>query len=230
MRIFLVLIAIGLTGCGVARSPFDVPALQASDIPVEARPAVVAFDDVMTKMMPVIEKSCKAGPPERNCDFLVLIDTNIEQPPNAFQTEDETGRPVIGFTVSLLLDVQNQDEMALVLGHEAAHHMLGHLTTQSELAEGHGAVFGNIARSAGANPRAIRQIEDLGRAVGARRFSKQFELEADALGAKLAKDGGFDPLRGIEYFLRIADPGNKFLGTHPANSRRYETVVQAIRS
>jgi len=31
-------------------------------------------------------------------------------------------------------------------------------------------------------------------------------------------------LRGSEFFFRIPDPGNKFLGTHPANADRLSTI------
>lgn len=34
----------------------------------------------------------------------------------------------------------------------------------------------------------------------------------------------YDPLRGAEFFTRIPDPGNRFLGTHPPNAARLETV------
>ena len=39
---------------------------------------------------------------------------------------------------------------------------------------------------------------------------------------------GYDPVRGAAYFTRIPDPGNKFLGTHPPNASRIETVRQAV--
>jgi predicted Zn-dependent protease len=67
----------------------------------------------------------------------------------------------------------------------------------------------------------------LGASVGSRQYSKEYELEADALGAEIAFAAGYDPLRGAAYFDRIPDPGDRFLGTHPANARRKE-VVRAV--
>lgn len=68
---------------------------------------------------------------------------------------------------------------------------------------------------------------ELGAAVGARAYSKEFELEADALGARIAALAGYDPVKGAAYFQRIPDPGNEFLGTHPPNAARI-AVVKAV--
>ena len=40
----------------------------------------------------------------------------------------------------------------------------------------------------------------------------------------------FDPLIGAQYFSRIPDPGNSFLGTHPPNAKRLETVRRTLAS
>ena len=70
----------------------------------------------------------------------------------------------------------------------------------------------------------VRAGAQLGARIGARTYSKTFELEADALGALMAARAGYDPLRGADFFFRVPDPGNKFLGTHPANADRLATV------
>ncbi len=66
--------------------------------------------------------------------------------------------------------------------------------------------------------------------VGARRYAKDYELEADALGTVLAWEAGFDPERGAAFFARIPDPGNRFLGTHPPNAQRIDTVRRTLAS
>jgi predicted Zn-dependent protease len=60
--------------------------------------------------------------------------------------------------------------------------------------------------------------------VGARSYSKNFELEADALGTVITHNAGYNPVRGAEFFSQLPDPGNRFLGTHPPNAQRIETV------
>jgi len=39
-----------------------------------------------------------------------------------------------------------------------------------------------------------------------------------------SKRAGYNPVRGAQFFTRIPDPGNRFLGTHPPNAQRIETV------
>ena len=66
--------------------------------------------------------------------------------------------------------------------------------------------------------------------LGARRYSKGFELEADALGTEIAWRAGFDPMVGAQFFSRLPDPGNRFLGTHPPTGQRYEVVAQTMQT
>ncbi len=194
--------------------------------PQAARAAARNFVSVVERVEPVAESVCRANAPGLNCDFRIVVDDRPGQPANAFQTLDERGRPLIAFTVALLRDVQNTDELAFVLGHEAAHHIAGHLARQQRNATIGATVFGELAgRLGGAgNEGAIRTAQQLGAGFGARTYSKDFELEADALGTTIAKRAGYDPIRGAQFFLRIPDPGDRFLGTHPANAQRMEIV------
>ncbi|MEM6308329.1 MAG: M48 family metalloprotease, partial [Pseudomonadota bacterium] len=163
-----------------------------------------------------------------NCDFRIVVDTRANQPPNAFQTLDDTGQPVLGFNVALLRDVRNSDELAFVFGHEAAHHIRGHLARQQSSAIAGSIVGGIFAAVLGADAGAISAAQDLGTVVGARGYSKAHELEADKLGAILAEQAGYDAVKGAQYFLRIPDPGDVFLGTHPPNGDRIQTVRNAV--
>ncbi len=192
------------------------------------RAAARAFVEVVDAVEPVAERICRAEAPRgTNCDYRIVVDDRPGQPPNAFQTLDENGRPIVAFTLALIADVRNADELAFVLSHEAAHHVAGHLARQRVNAEVGAQVFGQLAGAVGgATPEAIRTAQELGAAVGARTYSQDFELEADALGTRIAFAAGFDPVRGAEFFFRIPDPGDRFLGTHPPNAARVEVVRQ----
>jgi predicted Zn-dependent protease len=85
-------------------------------------------------------------------------------------------------------------------------------------------LLGGLATLAGVSPTAVDAATNVGATVGARSYSKDFELEADAIGTVIAKRAGYNPVRGAEYFNRIPDPGDRFLGTHPPNKQRIETV------
>jgi len=183
---------------------------------LDARTAVLNFIEVVETIEPVAEAVCRERASQMNCDFQIVVDDAVNAPPNAFQTVDAQGRPIIAFTVPLIAVARNKDELAFIMAHEAAHHIEGHLgrlqrnaNLGAELA---GAVFGGP------------DARNIGAALGSRVYSKDFELEADALGAVIAIRGGYDPLIGAAFFQRIPDPGNRFLGTHPANADRIATV------
>lgn len=224
----LVLLAsLALAACTV---PPPGPTTGPAPAPQGAQPlpspqaAVDNFTRVVRDVEPVAEAACRARTPQQNCDFLITVDTTRGRPPNAFQTVDAAGRPVIVFTTALIADARNRDELAFILGHEAAHHIEGHLPrTQTNAVAG--AVLGGIIASiGGASGDAVRVAQDIGATVGARTFSKEFELEADTLGTVIAYRAGYDPVAGAAYFTRIDDPGNRFLGSHPPNAQRIETV------
>ena len=179
-------------------------------------------------MEPVAEGLCRTRLPKANCDFQIVVDTRRNQPPNAFQTVDKAGRPIIGFTVALIGDARNEDELAFVLGHEAAHHIAGHLTKTRDTAMAGALLGGLLATLAGADQAAVGTAQDLGATVGARTFSKDFELEADRLGTLISYRAGYDPERGAAFFARIPDPGDQFLGTHPPNASRQKTVRDTL--
>jgi Zn-dependent protease with chaperone function len=186
------------------------------------------FLEVLGRVEPVAEAECRQYNPGANCDFLFLVDDRPGMPPNAFQTLDASGRPILAFTISLISEVRNGDELAFVMSHEAAHHIAGHLDRMDRNALVGAAVFGQIASAAaGATVDSIRQAQMIGAEVGARSYSKEFELEADRLGTLVAIRAGFDPVRGTEFFLRLPDPGNRFMGTHPSNAERIAAVRAA---
>jgi predicted Zn-dependent protease len=192
---------------------------------VDAQNQALNFVAVVRNVEPVAEAECRARNPNANCDFRIVVDDRPGMPPNAFQTRAPDGQPVIAFTLALIGDVRNADELAFVMSHEAAHHVWGHLDRMDEIAAMGADIFGRLASATGeTSPQAIRNAQELGAAVGARTYSKEFELEADALGTVIAAKAGYDPLVGAEFFFRIPDPGNRFLGTHPPTADRVAVV------
>jgi predicted Zn-dependent protease len=163
-----------------------------------------------------------------DCNFIVLLDDRPGQPPNAFHTRDEQGRPVIAFTVALLRDMRSADEIALIFGHEAAHHIADHLPRIQQQAMTGALLGGLVAALSGVDQLTAQRLVNASATVGARRYAKPFELEADRLGAVIAARGGYDPLAGAQIFRRIPDPGNQFLGTHPPNTERLAEIERAV--
>jgi len=191
---------------------------------VNASPAAAAFVAVAEGMEPVIERECRQRAPNLNCDFRIMVDDRRGVPANAYQTLSKQGQPLIIFTEPLIKQAKNRDELAFVLGHEAAHHIENHLARQRENTELGAVVFGGLATALGGNAQSVESAARLGATVGSRSYSKEFELEADALGTILTARAGYNPIRGAEFFNRIPDPGDRFLGTHPPNADRIATV------
>ena len=135
-------------------------------------------------------------------------------------------RTTITFTISLIASVDNADELAFIMSHEAAHHILTHLDRQRRNSAAGAEVFGELATLSGGSANDVARAQELGAAVGARAYSKEFELEADELGTVIAFRAGYNPLIGAGFFARIPDPGNAFLGTHPPNADRLQVVYQ----
>ncbi len=193
---------------------------------IDRQTAARNFVAVVRRVEPVAEAVCRQQAPRSNCDFQIVVDDRPGIPPNALQTLDRNGRPIIVFTLPLIADTRNQDEIAFILSHEAAHHIRGHLARQRQAATLGAQVFGQLASSLGDSGNAVRTAQQLGAAVGARSFSKEFELEADELGTRITARAGYDPLKGAAFFARIPDPGDRFLGTHPPNAERVRIVQQ----
>lgn len=195
--------------------------------------AAANFVAVIDRVEPVAEAFCRRARRDRNCDYGIYVARDVDLPPNAAQTLDQDGNPAIVFTISLIAMARNQDELAFILGHEAAHHIEGHIDqAQAEALKG-ALILGVAAALGGGDQIAVTEAQRLGAAFGARRFSKAHELEADALGTRIAFQAGYDPLLGAAYFNRLPDPGDRFLGTHPPNAERLETVARvtaALRS
>ena len=185
--------------------------------PLSPKQAANNFLGVIRKMEPAVERECVARRTTNiNCDYQFVVDDRLEMEPNAFQTLDDSGRPIIGFTVSLIAAAQNADELAFVVGHEASHHILNHLQRKSSSA------------TAGADSSTIGSIQQMGANVGSRVYSKEWELQADYMGAVVTMNAGYDPVNGAEFFRRMPDPGNQVLGSHPSRSARMAQVQKAV--
>ena len=235
MRILPIAIALALlAGCApvvpppapapAAAAPKTAPSAAAAADRLPPREAARAFARVVERVEPVAEALCRSEGVVENCDYRVVVDDRRDAPPNAFQTVGRGGRPVVGLTLALIADARNEDELAFILSHEMAHHVAGHLDLARQGALEGQALGEAIGRARGLDARGVREFARAGAFIGARRFGPAFELEADALGTVIADAAGYDPVRGSAFFQRIPDPGDQFLGTHPPNAERIETV------
>ena len=150
-----------LAGCAVPQMPAPAPSGRTeAPVPAAPSPSVAAtapsserarvlagnFFAAVDRVLPVAERTCREETRDLNCDFAIVVDDRPGLPPNAFQTLDPNGRPVIGFTLSLIAQADNQDELAFIIGHETAHHIAGHLARSRNSAILGASIAGVLAR------------------------------------------------------------------------------------
>lgn len=196
--------------------------------PLSPRDAATNFLTVVKRVEPVAEAYCRAQATTQNCDLQIVIDDRPGQSANAFQTLDNAGRPIIAFNLALIADARTPDEIAFILGHEAGHHIAGHIPRQKQTAQTGAILAGIVAAAAGAGQAQAEQLQQLGAGLAAQHYSKEYELQADAIGTEIAYDAGYDPILGAAFFDRLPDPGDEFLGSHPGNAQRKAVVAQTM--
>ena len=136
----------------------------------------------------------------------------------------------------MLAMAKTDDELAVVMGHEAAHaiarhageRISGNLVLQGAL-QGAGAALGDMSPAA---HQATMAALGLGSNVGVLLpWSRMQETEADELGLMIAADAGYDPRSAIDLWTRMGQGGGsppEFLSTHPSESTRIQRLQRLM--
>jgi len=128
---------------------------------------------------------------------------------------------------------KSEAEMAGVMAHEIAHVALRHGTAQATKAQGFqiGAVAGQIlgAIVGGAAGSIIAQGSQFGLGAYFLKYGREYEREADLLGAQILARAGYDPRRMADMFRTIEQQskgsgGPEWLSSHPHPANRYEAI------
>ena len=162
--------------------------------------------------------------PEFRYYFKVVDDHSI----NAFALP---GGPMYVNTGAIMA-AKNEGELAGVMAHELSHVALRHGTAQATKAEspsllaGLGQIGGAIL--GGPLGGAVSAVSQIGGAAYLLRFSREYETEADLLGARIMARAGYDPrdlanmFRTIEQ--RTGGGGGGWLSDHPSPKDRYAKI------
>lgn len=127
----------------------------------------------------------------------------------------------------LLLRVENEAQLAAVLGHEIGHYLRRHALERLRDARSRSA-FGQILGVALGGVGLIAQLALL---AGAYAYSREHEREADVLGLRLMREAGYDPREAAKVWDNLreelaagagGDPAKKsvLFATHPATDER----------
>jgi Zn-dependent protease with chaperone function len=132
---------------------------------------------------------------------------------------------------------RTEGEMAGVMAHELSHVALRHGTAQATKA---GSAKAQLPAILGAIGGAIlggplggvaAQAGQIGSAAYITKYSREFETEADILGAQIMARAGYDPRDLANMFRTIQQQGGgsggpEFLSSHPNPANRYERINQ----
>jgi predicted Zn-dependent protease len=136
----------------------------------------------------------------------------------------------------LILEADNEAELAGVMAHEIAHVAARHGTRQ--LTRGELVDYGTIPLIflGGWTGYAIRQAAGLAVPMGFLKFSRGMESEADLLGLEYAYKAGYDPRAFVDFFEKIQTlekkkPGtmSRMFSTHPMTGDRIRAAQQEIQ-
>jgi hypothetical protein len=163
------------------------------------------------------------------CDFPVTIGASDKV--NAYADGD---RMIV--TQGMLRFVQNDQELAVVLGHELAHNAMGHLsakTANSVMGGAGGFMLDVLVAAAGVNTGGA--FTRMGMKAGADAFSTDFEREADYVGLYMIARAGFEIEAAPNFWRRMGmrQPGSiEHASTHPSTADRavaLEGTVAEVR-
>lgn len=156
--------------------------------------------------------------------FTLLSDKAV----NAFALP---GGPTFVFA-GLMRVAENEAQIAGVLGHEMAHVILRHGTNQASKAN----LLQIPAILAGAvtGSNLLMQLTNLGALPLLLKFSRTDETEADAFGARLMNEAGYNPIEMARFFekLQAVDAAHppELLSDHPDPGNRIHAVEAEIRA
>jgi predicted Zn-dependent protease len=124
----------------------------------------------------------------------------------------------------LLKVATSDDELAIVMGHEASHAIARHGAERISRGMAAELIFAAISVSGEVDPRLVTATAAAYGALGETAFSRSEESEADQIGLFIAADAGYDPRAATAFWKRMAANGGggtpEFLSTHPSDETR----------
>jgi predicted Zn-dependent protease len=240
-----VILFAGAVNSGFARSPRDVPRpgfnlySRQQDIELGKQAAAEVKEQFQQVQSPELQayvtrvgERLAKTPTASNSGFPFSFTLLNDKAINAFALP---GGPTFVFS-GLIKASDSEAELAGVLAHEISHVVLRHGTNQAskaKLIERPALVIG-----------AINSLTLAGRLINVGlglqldgiflKYSRTDESEADALGARIMAEAGYDPVNLARFFQKIEAQGGpgvpEFLSDHPSPGNRIEAVEAEARS
>ncbi len=170
-----------------------------------------------------------AIPPEfRHPEFRYTFDVVNQKDINAFALP---GGPMF-LNRGMIEASKNEAEMAGVMAHELSHVALRHGTAQATKGEKFqiGAIAGQVlgAIVGGTAGSVISQGSQIGLGTYFLKYGREYETQADILGAQMMARAGYDPRQMANMFKTIESQGGgggpEWLSSHPNPGNRYNAI------
>jgi hypothetical protein len=133
---------------------------------------------------------------------------------------------------------KSEGEVAGVMAHEISHVALRHGTAQATKGQG-AAILGTLGQIGGAIiGGGLGQILSAGSQIGAglklMQYSREFESQADLLGAQMLARAGYDPREMANMFRTIEKEGGgggpQWMSSHPNPGNRYNAIMSESKA
>jgi beta-barrel assembly-enhancing protease len=177
----------------------------------------------------------QAIPPEfQHQEFQYTFDVVNQSDINAFALP---GGPMF-LNRGMMEKAKTEGEVAGVMAHEMSHVALRHGTAQATKGEKFqiGAIAGQIlgAVVGGTAGSIIANGSNIGLSTYFMKFSREYESQADILGAQMMARAGYNPVEMANLFKTLEQEGGssgpEFLSDHPNPANRYQAIVNESKS
>ena len=130
----------------------------------------------------------------------------------------------------------NDDEVAMVMGHEIAHALREHARERmgkSAVTQGAARIGGALAAGIfGIDPRLTDGLARGGANLLTLEFGREDESEADLVGMELAARAGYDPRAGVTLWQKMGAASKgappQWLSTHPSGKTRIADIEKSL--
>lgn len=141
----------------------------------------------------------------------------------------------IGIYTGILDIMENDAQIAAVMGHEVAHVNFNHSGERYSQSAAAQTALGVGAAAAGSSQTGLAAVQALG--LGAQYgvllpFSRKHELEADKFGVRYMARAGYDPEEAVKFWEKMSASKKgappEFLSTHPSDATRIAQLKREI--
>lgn len=214
---------------GLDRQQQEKLGLQAMGEVYKQMPVLPDSSPVTRYVQQLGNKLARVIPPDRSWpyQFHVIQASDI----NAFALP---GGPIF-VNIGTIQAADNEAELAGVMAHEMSHIYMQHSAKQAPKAAWAGIISGLAGAVLGQS--AAGSMARMGIQFGAgtllMKYSRKDEAQADAVGAIIAYDAGYDPQSLADFFTKLeqryGQGGPQFLSDHPNPGNREAAIQQEIQ-